>query len=214
MRERTLMMIARVVSILLTPFYLPLAGLVALFIFSYMSQLPFWYKILVLLLVYLFTALLPRMLIQPLHQLPRLETLCAPPARTTHGALSHLYCQLFSLLLCHEYAANAVVHVAHCRNSTLHTNLMRHHQRVVETLHPHGCHWRICRSTPRLCCTLRVQSSLVALAVAHHQRYSRHQPNDSPAALSFADYRRILHRAHLRLCRNNMTPSSFTPPLS
>ncbi len=64
MRERTLMMIARVVSILLTPFYLPLAGLVALFIFSYMSQLPFWYKILVLLLVYLFTALLPRMLIR------------------------------------------------------------------------------------------------------------------------------------------------------
>lgn len=40
MRERTLMMIARVVSILLTPFYLPLAGLVALFIFSYMSQAP------------------------------------------------------------------------------------------------------------------------------------------------------------------------------
>lgn len=46
-----------------TPFYLPLAGLLALFIFSYMSLMPLFYKTLVLLTVYLFTILLPTLLI-------------------------------------------------------------------------------------------------------------------------------------------------------
>lgn len=46
-----------------TPFYLPLAGLLALFIFSYMSLMPLFYKTLVMLTVYLFTILLPTLLI-------------------------------------------------------------------------------------------------------------------------------------------------------
>lgn len=50
-------------SMVFTPFYLPLVGLVALFIFSYMSMMPWWYKVIVLTLVYLFTILLPTVLI-------------------------------------------------------------------------------------------------------------------------------------------------------
>lgn len=46
-----------------TPFYLPLVGLLALFIFSYMSLAPLIYKGYVLLMVYLFTILLPTLLI-------------------------------------------------------------------------------------------------------------------------------------------------------
>lgn len=46
-----------------TPFYLPLAGLLALFLFSYMRLMPLAYKLTVLLMVYLFTILLPSFLI-------------------------------------------------------------------------------------------------------------------------------------------------------
>ena len=46
-------------SMVFTPFYLPIAGLLALFIFSYMSLLPTTYKLTVLTMVYLFTILLP-----------------------------------------------------------------------------------------------------------------------------------------------------------
>ncbi len=63
MREKDIIIAARAVSMVFTPFYLPLAGLLALFIFSYMSLMPIFYKSLVLLTVYLFTILLPTLLI-------------------------------------------------------------------------------------------------------------------------------------------------------
>ena len=63
MLEKDIIIAARVVSMVFTPFYLPLAGLLALFIFSYMSLMPLFYKTLVMLTVYLFTILLPTLLI-------------------------------------------------------------------------------------------------------------------------------------------------------
>lgn len=50
-------------SMVFTPFYLPLAGLLVLFIFSYMSLMPTAYKLTVLTMVYFFTILLPTLLI-------------------------------------------------------------------------------------------------------------------------------------------------------
>jgi len=50
---------ARIVSMLFTPFYLPLVGLIALFLFSYLSIFPLAYKLQVLIMTYLFTILLP-----------------------------------------------------------------------------------------------------------------------------------------------------------
>ena len=63
MREKDIIIAARVVSMVFTPFYLPLGGLLALFVFSYMNLMPFAYKSMVLLMVYLFTILLPSLLI-------------------------------------------------------------------------------------------------------------------------------------------------------
>lgn len=63
MKEKNIILTARVMSMLFTPFYLPLVGLVALFVFSYMSLMPWQYKLMVLTLVYLFTILLPTLLI-------------------------------------------------------------------------------------------------------------------------------------------------------
>ncbi len=62
-RERQLILTARVLSALFTPFYLPLLGLVALFLFSYLSIFPWTYKLQVLILTYLFTILLPTAMI-------------------------------------------------------------------------------------------------------------------------------------------------------
>lgn len=54
---------ARIVSMLFTPFYLPILGLATLFMFSYLSMFPLIYKIQVLALTYLFTILMPTLLI-------------------------------------------------------------------------------------------------------------------------------------------------------
>lgn len=60
MRQRQqLILAARAISMLFTPFYLPIMGLVVLFTFSYLSIFPWAYKLQVLIIVYLFTILLP-----------------------------------------------------------------------------------------------------------------------------------------------------------
>ena len=51
-------------SMLFTPFYLPFIGLVALFSFSYLSIFPWLYKLQVLIMAYLFTILLPTVMIR------------------------------------------------------------------------------------------------------------------------------------------------------
>lgn len=63
MKEKNIILAARIMSMVFTPFYLPLVGLIALFIFSYMSLLPMAYKLPLLLVVYLFTVVAPSLLI-------------------------------------------------------------------------------------------------------------------------------------------------------
>lgn len=50
-------------SIIFTPFYLPLVGLIILFTMSYLSLLPMAYRLQILILAYFFTILLPTYLI-------------------------------------------------------------------------------------------------------------------------------------------------------
>ena len=63
-REKQIILGARVLSMVFTPFYLPLVGLLALFVFSYLSLYPWLFKLKVIALVYLFTILLPTLLIR------------------------------------------------------------------------------------------------------------------------------------------------------
>ena len=63
MKEKDIIMTARILSLIFTPFYLPIVGLIALFVFSYLSLLPWSYKVLVVSLVYFFTVLMPTFLI-------------------------------------------------------------------------------------------------------------------------------------------------------
>lgn len=62
-REKNIIYAARFVSMLFTPFYLPLIGLILLFTFSYLALLPIGYRLQILALVYLFTILLPTYII-------------------------------------------------------------------------------------------------------------------------------------------------------
>lgn len=64
MRERNILLSAKVLSTLFTPFYLPIVGLGSLLLFSYLNMLPWTYKLFLLLMVYLFTILLPTVLIR------------------------------------------------------------------------------------------------------------------------------------------------------
>lgn len=63
MKKKYIILAARTVSLLFTPFYLPMIGLGALFFFSYMRVLELGYKISIALMVYVFTILAPTLLI-------------------------------------------------------------------------------------------------------------------------------------------------------
>jgi len=63
MKEKNIIFTARIMSMIFTPFYLPIVGLIALFIFSYMSLLPMMYKLVMLAMVCLLTVVAPSLLI-------------------------------------------------------------------------------------------------------------------------------------------------------
>ena len=63
MKEKNIIFTARIMSMIFTPFYLPIVGLIALYIFSYMSLLPMMYKLVMLAMVYLLTVVAPSLLI-------------------------------------------------------------------------------------------------------------------------------------------------------
>ena len=63
-RDKNIIYMARFLSVLFTPFYLPLLGLILLFTFSYMTLLPPLFKLRVLVIAYCFTILLPTYLIR------------------------------------------------------------------------------------------------------------------------------------------------------
>lgn len=62
--NRTLLVAARAISLIFRPFYLPVAGMVALFLFSYLQLMPLAYKLAAVLIVYVLTCLAPRQLIR------------------------------------------------------------------------------------------------------------------------------------------------------
>ena len=63
MHNKQIILTARILSMTFTPFYLSLVGLVALFTFSYLSLAPWLYKLQVVGMAYIFTILLPTLLI-------------------------------------------------------------------------------------------------------------------------------------------------------
>ena len=63
MSEKNIILTARIASMLLTPFYLPVMGILAIFFFSYLSMFPWQFKVSLVVMVYLFTVFIPTVLI-------------------------------------------------------------------------------------------------------------------------------------------------------
>ena len=61
--DKTLIRIAKVISVLFTPFSIPFLAFLILFIFSYLRIMPLQYKLIVLRVVYCFTILMPMLTI-------------------------------------------------------------------------------------------------------------------------------------------------------
>ena len=61
--DRTLIDIARVTSLIFTPFFIPMLAFIILFLFSYLHMLPLGYKLIVIGVVYCFTILTPTLTI-------------------------------------------------------------------------------------------------------------------------------------------------------
>lgn len=114
MKEKEIIFTAKVLSVLFTPFYLPILGLLILFIFSYLSLLPLIYKLFLLLMFYLFTVFLPTALIRfyRRYQGWTLIELGSRERRAIPYVIS-----IFSYLLC--YYIMAATHVPHFMGSIL-----------------------------------------------------------------------------------------------
>ncbi|MDY6250270.1 MAG: hypothetical protein SPL64_04155 [Bacteroidaceae bacterium] len=61
--NKIIILTAQVISLLFSPFYLPVLAFAVLFVFSYLNLLPMSYKVVYLLMVWFFTVLLPRLFI-------------------------------------------------------------------------------------------------------------------------------------------------------
>lgn len=114
MKEKEIIFTAKVLSVLFTPFYLPILGLLILFVFSYLSLLPLTYKLFLLLMFYLFTVFLPTALIRfyRRYQGWTLIELGSRERRAIPYVIS-----IFSYLLC--YYIMAATHVPHFMGSIL-----------------------------------------------------------------------------------------------
>ena len=64
MREKDIITMAKILSAVFSPFYLPIVGLILLFTFSYLSFLQWQAKVYILVLVFTFTVMLPTALIR------------------------------------------------------------------------------------------------------------------------------------------------------
>lgn len=114
MKQKEIIFTAKVLSVLFTPFYLPILGLLILFIFSYLSLLPLTYKLFLLLMFYLFTVFLPTALIRfyRRYQGWTLIELGSRERRVIPYIIS-----IFSYLVC--YYIMTITHVPHFMGSIL-----------------------------------------------------------------------------------------------
>ena len=157
MKEKNIILAARTISIVFTPFYLPVLGLVALFMLSYLNRLvPWYYKLTVIMMVYLFTVLLPTLLIHlyrkyqgwTLHELGMKERRMVP-------YIISIVCYFACYYIMNLY------HIPH--HGTRHPDYLCAHQRLVEDIYPLGSHrWRD-RCIDVVCLVVSLQSYLVAL---------------------------------------------------
>ena len=114
MREKHRIFAAKALSVIFTPFYLPLVGLAALLTLTYLSLLPWTYKLFLVVTFWVFTIALPSLLIRLYrhYQGWSLFQMASKERRVIPYVIS-----IVSYLLC--YYVMAAVHVPHFMGSIL-----------------------------------------------------------------------------------------------
>ena len=197
-REKQIILTARIMSIIFTPFYLPILGLMMLFLFSYLSIFPWAYKIEVLALVYLFTILMPTAMIHfyRRHQGWTLIELGHRERRMVPYVISIL-CYFVCVYIMER------LHMPHFMGSIVVAALLV--QMVCALI---NVWWKISTHTAaiggrcrvHLCRILRIQPRMVAQPHHPGSGHRGQQPYDSATALAAAGGGRLL--GGLRLCRS------------
>ena len=198
MKEKNIILTARIMSMLFTPFYLPLVGLVALFLFSYMSLLPLAYKLPMLLTVYLFTILLPSVLIHIYRRYQGWSTTeLGKKERRIVPYIISIVCY-FGCFFLMEY-----------RNTPRVISIILVAALIIQMVCAFiniwwkiSTHTRCGRSLTGLFYQFLVQPHLVALSGTHPGRHGRYSTNDTAPTQPVAGCNRILHRTRLRLPRH------------
>jgi len=133
----------------LTPFYLPVVGILAIFTFSYLSMFPWQAKLSYVFLVYAFTVLIPTLLI-------------------------HLYRQYhgWTLIQLGQRERRMVPYV-NTYGSIDHSDSMCYHQRMVEDINTYGSYRWCDRLFNSFFTAIQLQSDVVALSYAHRFRVCR-----------------------------------------
>ena len=114
MREKQIIFAAKALSVIFTPFYLPLVGLAVLLTFTYLSLLPWAYKLFLVATFWVFTVALPSLLIclYRRYQGWSLFEMASKERRVIPYVIS-----IVSYLLC--YYIMAAAHVPHFMGSIL-----------------------------------------------------------------------------------------------
>ncbi|MCD8210402.1 MAG: phosphatase PAP2 family protein [Prevotella sp.] len=108
MRGRNIILASKVLSSIFAPFYLPLVGLIGLLIFSYLSLLPWTYKLFLLVMVYLFTIFLPMVLIRVYNRYQGISFL---QFGSRQQRIVPYVISIISYMLCYYFMA--IMHVPH-----------------------------------------------------------------------------------------------------
>lgn len=114
MREKQIIFAAKTLSVIFTPFYLPLVGLAVLLTFTYLSLLPWAYKLFLVATFWVFTVALPSLLIRLYRRYQgwSLFQMASKERRVIPYVIS-----IVSYLLC--YYIMAAAHVPHFMGSIL-----------------------------------------------------------------------------------------------
>ena len=173
MNEKNIILTARVVSMVLTPFYLPVVGILAIFTFSYLSMFPWQAKLSYVFLVYAFTVLIPTLLIHLYRQYHgwTLIQLGQRERRMVPYVISILC--YFTCFYIHEHPTPASHADVNTYGSIDHSDSMCYHQRVVEDIYTYGSYRWCDRFFDSFFTAFQLQSDVVALSYAHRFRLCR-----------------------------------------
>ena len=185
MSEKNIILTARIASMLLTPFYLPVMGILAIFFFSYLSMFPWQFKVSLVVMVYLFTVFIPTVLIHLYRQYQgwTLLQLGQKERRMVPYAISILcYFSCFYLM--------NLLHLPHLITSILIVAL------VIQML----C------AVINVCVFVHAQFQLclVAVSCCHCIGNSRLEPHYIATTHAYAGYGRIFLRYYQRIFYNHI----------